>query len=177
MPDPTSDAEPDPLAVARELVDRLWNHADERAVAPLLEPGFVGRSPNWTESLDRDGLFRLVRAWRTGLPDLGLRVEDAVVQGQRVCLRTVVTGTHRGWLLGLPPTGLFCRATESLWLRFEHGRVAELWRQSCPLTVLDQLGLLPPEDAGPARRLGHALRTAGRLAALSVRFSRSGASR
>lgn len=174
MPDRPSEPAADLTVLAGELVDRLWNHGDDSVADRLLAPGFTGHSPDQPGVLDRNGLLRLVHRLRAGLPDLGLTVHAAVEQGQQVFLRTSVTGTHRGWLWGLPPTGLFTRATEMLWLRFDDGRVAELWRQSSPLRVLGQLGVLPPADAGVLGRGGHLVRTAGRLAALSAKTSAAG---
>jgi len=50
---------------------------------------------------------------RTAMPDLTMAVEDLVGEGDRVAVRTMLTGTHTGGpLLGIPPTGRSVRVEQ-----------------------------------------------------------------
>ncbi|WP_158884508.1 ester cyclase [Amycolatopsis anabasis] len=156
----------DYAALAVRIHDRLWNHGDLATVEGFCWPDLVAYLP---EELDRDGFSRYVAETRAGLPDLAVHVHETVAERNQVLLRAHVTGTHRGPLLGLPPTGRPTLRTELVWYRFHGGRVACLWRESNPLVVLDQLGVVPPEDAGPFGRFGHSLRTLARMAVLTAK--------
>jgi len=53
---------------------------------------------------------------------------DALVAGEDRCAASFVyTGTHRGVLLGVPPTGKTLRFTSCDILRIAGGRIAEHW--------------------------------------------------
>jgi predicted ester cyclase len=53
---------------------------------------------------------QLADALLPGIPDMELPIEDMVAEGEKVlaCLR--VRGTHKGDLMGMPPTGRLPRA-------------------------------------------------------------------
>ncbi|MFI5933840.1 ester cyclase [Actinoplanes sp. NPDC051494] len=52
-----------------------------------------------------DGYRGTVAFLRSAFPDLDARIEDVVVSGDRVAVRVLATGTHRGEILGIAPTG------------------------------------------------------------------------
>jgi predicted ester cyclase len=54
----------------------------------------------------------------------------------------VVTGTHQGEYLGLPPTGRSVTYNEIFIFRFEDGRIAETWGVVDVLAQLRQLGAI-----------------------------------
>ena len=82
---------------------------------------------------------RLLRAF----PDLHVAVEDVVAEGDRVVSRNVVTGTHRGEHMGLPPTGRSVAYDEIFIGRFVDGRIAETWGVVDVLSQMRQLGAMP----------------------------------
>lgn len=55
----------------------------------------------------------------------------------------MVTGTHRGEYMGIPPTGRSVTYSEIIVFRFEDGRIAETWGVVDVLAQLRQLGALP----------------------------------
>jgi SnoaL-like polyketide cyclase len=67
-------------------------------------------------------------------------VEDLIAEGDKVVCRNVVTGTHQGEYLGLPPTGRPVTYNEIFIFRFEGGRIAETWGVVDLLAQLRQLG-------------------------------------
>jgi hypothetical protein len=67
-----------------------------------------------------------------------------LAEGDRVVTRWTARGTHRGELMGIPPTGKPVTMTGITINRLEGGKVVEDW------TVFDQLGLLQQLGAIPA---------------------------
>ncbi len=80
---------------------------------------------------------------RRAFPDLHVAVEDVVEEGDKVVSRNVVTGTHLGEYMGLPPTGRSVTYNEIFFLRFANGRIAETWGIVDVLSQMRQLGAIP----------------------------------
>jgi hypothetical protein len=96
--------------------------------------------------IDATGAQALKQVWATLLrayPDLHVTVEDVIAEADKLVCRNVVTGTHQGEYLGLPPTGRSVTYNEIFIFRFEGGRIAETWGVVDLLAQLRQLGAIP----------------------------------
>ena len=81
------------------------------------------------------------RLW-AAFPDLHMRLEDMVAEGDNVSARFTVTGTHTGPLGEVQPTGKRVLFTGATFLRFRDGKCYERWG------VFDQLGLMEQLTGG-----------------------------
>ena len=96
--------------------------------------------------IDATGAQALKQVWATLLrayPDLHVAVEDLIAEADKLVSRNVVTGTHQGEYLGLPPTGRSVTYNEIFIFRFEDGRIAETWGVVDVLSQMRQLGAIP----------------------------------
>jgi steroid delta-isomerase-like uncharacterized protein len=75
----------------------------------------------------RDSVAGLMAMVVTSIPDLRADVQDVIVQGNKVVVRLVVSGTHKGDLLGIPATGNDVRWDAVDVYRLEDGKIAEEW--------------------------------------------------
>jgi steroid delta-isomerase-like uncharacterized protein len=89
-----------------------------------------------------------VAAWKefmagflTAFPDLHITVEDQITDGNRVAMRWRATGTHRGPLGPVPPTGRPAAVDGLIIDHLEGGMVTERWEQWDQSVMLQQLGL------------------------------------
>jgi steroid delta-isomerase-like uncharacterized protein len=123
---------------ARDCVRRLIYHASVTR---------VGRGP--------EAIKRRLDEWRAAFPDWRFTVEDMVAEGDLVMTRCTVRGTHRGELLGLPPTGREVAYTEILISRVSEGRIVEQSVLIDRLGLLQELGALP--DTGEILRQARAI--------------------
>jgi steroid delta-isomerase-like uncharacterized protein len=64
----------------------------DHAPLPGQAPGLAGAKQKWTSYL-------------TAVPDMRATIQDMVAEGDKLAVRWTVQGTHRGELLGIPPTG------------------------------------------------------------------------
>ncbi len=62
-------------------------------------------------------------------PDMHLTIEDQIAEGDRVVTRWTMRGTHRGELMGLPPTGQQVTVGGISIDRIAGGKVVEHWAQ------------------------------------------------
>ena len=80
---------------------------------------------------------------RGAFPDLHLKAEDVIAEGDKVVVRDTVTGTHRGEFIGVPPTGKEVTYDEIFIVRFVNGRMAEASGIVDRLSLMQQLGVIP----------------------------------
>lgn len=96
------------------------------------------------------GFNAWVALLKTAMPDLHATVEDIFAEGDTVASRVVMTGTHTGPFMGVPPTGKRLRAEEFGIFRVENGKVAETWGVFDRVSLFGQLGLMsPPRPPAP----------------------------
>ena len=74
-----------------------------------------------------------------GIPDLQVAVEATVASDDMVAASFVYTGTHKGTLFGVAPTGRSLRFTSCDIFRVKNGKCAEHWGMGDIAGVLAQL--------------------------------------
>jgi hypothetical protein len=81
--------------------------------------------------------------WYDAFPDLHVTIDDMVAEGDKVAIRITWTGTHKGEIMGIPPTNK--KVTGSLIAidRFAGGKIVEDNGQFDALGLMRQLGLDP----------------------------------
>ena len=85
---------------------------------------------------------------RTAFPDLHFTIEELVAEGDIVAGRLTMSGTHRGPLRGIPPTGRSVQQDHMHFVRFREGKAIEHWGVRDEMGMMRQLGLIPyPEEA------------------------------
>ena len=130
-------------AASRRWID-VFNSRDNAAEADVRAADFVAHAPSSLEAapLDPQAWTRFLAGFVEGFPDLQLRVEEAVGEGDLVAQLVHFEGTHAGEFQGLPPTHRRVTFSGLELNRFVGGRVVEHWFQLDTLTLLQQLGLV-----------------------------------
>ncbi len=83
-----------------------WNAHDAEAVAAVFATdAMVREAGSATESRGREAVRDRAVALLTAFPDFHLERIELVIDGDRHADRWVMTGTQRGELFGIPPTG------------------------------------------------------------------------
>jgi steroid delta-isomerase-like uncharacterized protein len=136
-------------AVARQLFEEIlgpnWRID---LVDKLHTPDFVAHGSTRDASLEEDR--QAVLGWKSAAPDLTIRIERIVAEGDLVAVQWTGTGTNTGEGNGLPATGRRITARGMTIFRFRDGRIAEEWNTIDNLSVMRQLGLLPEAKANLA---------------------------
>jgi predicted ester cyclase len=73
--------------------------------------------------------------------DLTVSIEDVVVSGDLVAVRSVSRGTHTGELLGVPGTGRQVEIRAADFHRLAGGRIVRTWHLEDYFGVATRLGL------------------------------------
>jgi steroid delta-isomerase-like uncharacterized protein len=90
--------------LARRVWDEGWNKGRLEVVDQALAVDAVDRHEHDQDDF-RGHLKAAITEFRTGFPDLHAEVADMVAEGDRVAMRVVITGTHRGRFFGNKPSG------------------------------------------------------------------------
>jgi predicted ester cyclase len=130
--------------VIRRYFDELFSQGKLSLVDELLHEDYVNHSPSPGLPPGREGVRVVVAALRAAFPDLDYTIEELVVAPDRVAARTTMRGTHRGDFFGIAPTGRAVEVSQITIERFLGDRIVAHHRVTDELSLLRQLGALPP---------------------------------
>jgi steroid delta-isomerase-like uncharacterized protein len=80
---------------------------------------------------------------RTAFPDLSVAPETIVQDGDSIAFAYTLTGTHKGPLGKIAPTGKKVKIRGMQISKFKDGKMVERWGSSDELTLLKQIGVIP----------------------------------
>lgn len=127
----------------RFLREGLAGGSDE-VLAEVLAPGYVDHNAPPGLPAGPAGIAQLFATYRAAFPDVDFEVEDAIAEGDRVVLRYTFRGTHSGPLFGVPATGRQVSMQGISIYRVEGGKLQEAWVTYDLLSLLQQVGAIPP---------------------------------
>jgi steroid delta-isomerase-like uncharacterized protein len=129
---------------AEEILDeKRLDRADE-----IMAQGYVDHGAMPGQAPGLEGFKRKGAMWVAAVPDLVVRTKDLFAEGDRVAVRWTAEGTHRGTLLGFPPSGRRFQFGGTSIFRVAGGKVAEQWEAWDRLSLLQQLGIIPATGQG-----------------------------
>jgi steroid delta-isomerase-like uncharacterized protein len=132
-------------AAVRRMCEMMNNGHLERA-DEVVAPGCIAHMAGQpARASGPDGYRRFVGSLQTAFPDLQVTIEDMVGEGDRVAWRYHWSGTMKGVLFTVPPTGKHASWTEIQWGRFAEGKLVELWISFDMLDMFKQLGIAPQQ--------------------------------
>ena len=130
-------------ATMRSAYDRL-NAGDIEGFGALLVDDFVEHEETPGFPPTKEGVLQFFRAYRAAFPDLHMDAEDVLASGDKTVARVRATGTHRGELMGIPPTGKHVDVQLIDIMKFDDaGLVREHWGVVDTMSMLQQLGVVP----------------------------------
>jgi steroid delta-isomerase-like uncharacterized protein len=135
--------------MARRSLEEVWNQGTLDIVDEIFATDYVYHDPGNPEGWHgQEGIRQAVSTYRAAFPDLHFTIEDMVAEGDRVVLRWTGTGTHKGELMGIPPTGKQVTIPGINLVRYEGSKAAEEWSGWDTLGMMQQLGVIPPMGGG-----------------------------
>jgi steroid delta-isomerase-like uncharacterized protein len=139
------------LARAADTV-AAWNRGDAAGIVAFVAEDVIWRDIALGMPINgRSALQAAAQTYMNAFPDLHVDVTSLTLDGPRLVQEWTVTGTHRGELLGMPPTGRCTECYGAAITTFDDDGVmiegALYWN---PLAMFQQLGLAPVPEAAPA---------------------------
>jgi steroid delta-isomerase-like uncharacterized protein len=91
----------------------------------------------------RENLKGFLSMYFSAFPDLRAEVEDIFGEGDKILSRAMCRGTHKGQLMGIPPTGKQIAIRVICADRFEGRKIAESFELPDLFGMMQQLGAIP----------------------------------
>ena len=130
-------------AIFRRFIEEVWNQGNLTVADELFAPdAFTPSAPQLPPG--PEGVKTIATLWRTAFPDFQMTIEDLIAEEDKVAARFTERGTHQGEFMGIAPTGRQMSVTEIGILRMVDGKVTESWYEVDMLSLMQQLGALPP---------------------------------
>ncbi len=109
------------------------DHVNHDPTAPEVPPG-------------PEGIKRLIWMYRSAFPDIRFETGEMIGEGDTVAHRWTFTGTHRGEIMGVEPTGKRIEVAGAEMNRVENGKIFASRTVSDALGLMGELGLTPSPE-------------------------------
>jgi steroid delta-isomerase-like uncharacterized protein len=131
----------DNVKVVRQLFD-AWNGHDPDRLVKLLDEKYMSESDTVPSPINgRDGARLFMSVYVKAFPDLHIDVTQILTDGDFVVTRWTAKGTHRGELMGIPPTNRRAITNGCSVQQIRSGKVVHEWLYWDTGHLLKQLGV------------------------------------
>jgi steroid delta-isomerase-like uncharacterized protein len=137
---------------ARRIVDEAWNKHNTNVLselfsndAPLHDP----QNPNQLKGAQ--GAKATLETFLTAFPDLKITIEKEIADGDYVVQHLRAIGTNTGSFNGMPATGKKSNTIGVMTTKFNNGKVVEAWSIFDSYGLMQQLGVIPTQEAASRR--------------------------
>lgn len=130
-------------ATERRMVAEALNKGNLAVLEDCLAADFVYHGPGGVEVKGIEGYKEFLSGLRTAYPDIHVKIENILAEGDFVATRTTCTFTFTGQTGSIVPTGKRVSMTGTILDRFQDDRLAETWEFYDRLDMYQQLGLIP----------------------------------
>jgi steroid delta-isomerase-like uncharacterized protein len=129
--------------LVKEFIDRLFTEGDLSVLDELVAPDYVDHDPPFGEPGTVDGWRAMATMIRDAFPDWHSDLHALYAEGDIVVERFTASGTQKGAMFGIPPSGTVCTLAGINIFRLREGKIAERWGRTDELGMLRQLGVVP----------------------------------
>lgn len=130
--------------IARRVNDEIWGEGNLDLIDEYVAEDYVEHNTASPEDIHgREGYRANVETVREAFPDVDVVLHHVVAEGDTVATHYTITGTHRGPLMGIEPTGVEVEFSGMAVARIEDGRLVEDWSCVDLFGLMEQLGVGP----------------------------------
>ena len=123
---------------------QVWVPGNLGLVDELAAPDITVSFPVLGEPVRGAEAFKhLLAQFHAAFPDAEMSVEEQIAEEDKVATRWWFSGTHRGEVLGIPPTGKSVAVTGISIYHLAGGRVTDDRGEDDALGLMRQLGMVP----------------------------------
>ncbi|HKA23977.1 MAG TPA: ester cyclase [Candidatus Eisenbacteria bacterium] len=137
-------------AATRRMMEGIQN-GDTTVVDSLVAESFVEHQTMPGLAPDRAGLKAFITQWHAAFPDLQMKVNNMTADSSYVWVYSTMSGTMKGPLMGMKPTGKSFQIDAFDLIRIENAKCVEHWGAMNDAAMMTQLGLGAPPAGGKKR--------------------------
>jgi steroid delta-isomerase-like uncharacterized protein len=119
-----------------------YNQQDMEKAEKLFSPNHIFHFPG-ASPMDWNSHKQFIIGLAKAFPDLHFKIEDIVVEDDKVAYRLNVSGTHKGEFQGIPPTDKKVSFSSTGISNIVDGKVAEDWVDADVMGLMQQIGAIP----------------------------------
>jgi steroid delta-isomerase-like uncharacterized protein len=128
--------------IVRRWVEGGWNGGNLDLVDEFYADDYTLHDPTMPVH-GRESFKQYVRMYHGVFPDLHFTIEEMVAEGDTVAWRITARGTHKGALMGIPPTDKPVAISATIISRFVDSKWSQDWLNIDMLGMLQQIGAIP----------------------------------
>jgi steroid delta-isomerase-like uncharacterized protein len=121
--------------ITRHFFEEAWSKANFDGLDELIDSHALFHIRDQTIPMGAEETRRVISGWHRSFPDFGFSIEAMAAERDLVAVRLILSGTHQGMWRDTPATGKKIRVTVMMFLRFENGKLVEIWED------FDELGM------------------------------------
>ena len=125
--------------IIRCYYEEIWNPWNLEAARDLISPKMEFRGSLGITVRGIAGFQDYMSTVRSAFPDFHNQIEDLVAEGDQVVARLSYTGTHRGVIFGVAPTGRAITYPGIAVFRISGNKIVEGWVMGDRWGLLQQL--------------------------------------
>jgi predicted ester cyclase/quercetin dioxygenase-like cupin family protein len=132
-------------AIVRHFIEELWNKRNKGVIDEVIDDNYINHDPAYPYKHvpGPEGVESFFALYGFAFPDLHITIEDMITQGDKVVWRWTASGTHKGYLMDIPPTNKPVTVTGIGISRILSGKIIEDWVNWDTLGMMQQLGVIP----------------------------------
>ncbi|MFC2105905.1 ester cyclase [Candidatus Bipolaricaulota bacterium] len=131
--------------ITLRLLKDFWNEGDLRTADELVSPDFILHDVSlFGDIVGIEAYKGFLGVWTSAFPDFQITVDQIFGDGDLVYFVSTASATHTGPLGAIPATGMPWKVNGIVVRRVVDGKIVETWQLNDMLSLLMQIGLVPP---------------------------------
>lgn len=127
-------------ALVERFYNEMWNGWCNDTAREILADDIEFRGSIGLQVTGHDGFIGYMNTIRGAFPDFHNRIDELVVEGDRVVARLTYSGTHEGPLFDHPPSGKRIEYAGVAMFTFRGGKIARVWVLGDLWSLMRQIG-------------------------------------
>ena len=132
------------IAGQRRVWEDVINKGNLAIIPELFAHSYFYRSPLGMDIKGPEGFKQSITMMRKAFPDLHCTIDDMFAIEDKVVTRFTMTGTFKGEMMGITPTGKKFTVAGIIITRWVDGKEVEAWESMDTLAFYQQLGIPIP---------------------------------
>lgn len=133
-----------PSSLVRRILEQAFSEGNLAIVDDLVAVDAATHSAGWAMAANRLGLKQIIATLRAAFPDLHCTLDDEIEGESKSAALWTMRGSHQGAFLGNQATGLPVTVQGFIFVRTADGQIVENWILIDQMSLLQQLGIIPP---------------------------------